>query len=167
VSKALAPSSGLSFESTVLGTCFTQAIGHALDSLDWSFGHSRKKEQRRSEFLMNRFAWRNEVKWRESSAPARATVEQGLGISKRELEVAYREHSAFVWRNARRFGCDTATAEDVVHEVFLIVAAKFENFRREASLRTWLFAITYRTVQRLARDHSRRGARLQRYFELY
>jgi RNA polymerase sigma factor (sigma-70 family) len=30
-----------------------------------------------------------------------------------------------------------------------------------------LFAITYRTVQRLARDHSRRGARLQRYFELH
>ncbi|HEY5960825.1 MAG TPA: RNA polymerase sigma factor [Polyangiaceae bacterium] len=107
------------------------------------------------------------MKWRESSAPACATVEPGRGISKQELETAYREHSAFVWRNARRFGCDSDTAEDVVHEVFLVVASRFESFRREASLRTWLFAITYRMVQRITRDHSRRGARLQRYFELH
>jgi RNA polymerase sigma-70 factor (ECF subfamily) len=80
-----------------------------------------------------------------------------------DLEVLYREHSGFVWRNARRFGCDDDLADDVVHEVFLVVARRVSEFRQDASVRTWLFAIAYRAVQRLKRDRARRGVRLQQY----
>ncbi len=80
-----------------------------------------------------------------------------------ELEAAYREHCEFVWRNARRLGCDEATAEDVVHDVFLVAVRRLREFRGDANLRTWLFAITYRVVQRTTRDRARRGARLRDY----
>lgn len=75
----------------------------------------------------------------------------------------YREQASFVWRNARRLGCDDMQAEDVVHEVFLVVARRLSEFRNEASIRTWLFAITYRVVQRLTRDQRRRQRRLREY----
>lgn len=80
-----------------------------------------------------------------------------------DLECLYREHSGFVWRNARRFGCDDDVADDVVHEVFLVVARRLSEFRQDASVRTWLFAIAYRAVQRLKRDTARRGVRMQQY----
>jgi len=76
-----------------------------------------------------------------------------------DLEAMYRAHSAFVRRNARRLGCDDDWADDVVHEVFLVVARRLGEFRREASIRTWLFAITYRAVRRMARDRARYGRR--------
>lgn len=79
------------------------------------------------------------------------------------LESAYREHCGFVWRNARRLGCDDASAEDVVHDVFLVAARRLQEFRHESKLRTWLFAITYRVVQRRFRDRARRGAKLRDY----
>ncbi len=88
-------------------------------------------------------------------------VRLGLG----DLEAIYRAHAAFVRRNARRLGCDDDWADDVVHEVFLVVARRLGEFRREASVRTWLFAITYRAVQRLTRDRARYGRR-QRDFAL-
>ena len=101
----------------------------------------------------------------ESVAPVRTEAGTNSGITRQSLEQAYREHSSFVWRNARRLGCDDDTAEDIVHEVFLVVSERFENFRHESSLRTWLFAITHRLVQRQLRDKLRRGVRLQRHVE--
>jgi RNA polymerase sigma-70 factor, ECF subfamily len=82
-----------------------------------------------------------------------------------DLEAIYREHSAFVRRNARRLGCNDDWADDLVHEVFLVVARRLGEFRRESSIRTWLFAITYRAVQRMTRDRARHGRR-QRDFAL-
>src|SRR5512142_1803838 len=73
-----------------------------------------------------------------------------------DLESVYRQQSEFVWRNARRFGCDADLADDVVHEVFLVVARRLHEFRHEANVRTWLFAIAYRAAQRLKRDRARR-----------
>jgi RNA polymerase sigma-70 factor (ECF subfamily) len=80
-----------------------------------------------------------------------------------DLECLYRQHSDFVWRNARRLGCDDDLADDVVHEVFLVAARRAHEFRHEANVRTWLFAILYRAVQRLKRDRARRNARVQQY----
>lgn len=78
------------------------------------------------------------------------------------LEQIYRDHVSFVWRNARRLGCDDDWVDDAVHEVFLVVASKLESFTPEAHIRTWLFAITYRVVQRLRRNRSRYLRRLLR-----
>jgi RNA polymerase sigma-70 factor (ECF subfamily) len=91
------------------------------------------------------------------------TTRENQELVEMDLECIYRQHSDFVWRNARRFGCDEDLADDVVHEVFLVVARRLHEFRHESSLRTWLFAIAYRAAQRLKRDRARHGARLQQY----
>jgi RNA polymerase sigma-70 factor, ECF subfamily len=80
-----------------------------------------------------------------------------------EFEAIYRAHCGFVWRNARRLGCDDDLADDVVHEVFLVVGRRLPEFRREASISTWLFAITYRIVHRLVRDRARHARWLRSY----
>jgi RNA polymerase sigma-70 factor (ECF subfamily) len=84
-----------------------------------------------------------------------------------ELESLYRAHSGFVWRNARRLGCDENLADDVVHEVFLVVARRLSEFRHESSARTWLFAIAYRSVQRMLRDRARYTKRLREYADAH
>lgn len=86
-----------------------------------------------------------------------------LGSSVCGLEAVYRQHSAFVWRNARRLGCDGESAYDVVHEVFLVVGQKLDGFQQRSDIRTWLFGITYRVVQRHRRDHARYQKRLHAY----
>jgi len=80
-----------------------------------------------------------------------------------DLEELYRDHHAFVWRNARRLGCDETGADDVVHEVFLVLHRRLSEFEHRANIRTWLFAVTYRTIQRLFRDRARHARRLREY----
>ena len=99
----------------------------------------------------------------EASPPEVPPQGGGTPAAGAALEALYLEHSGFVWRNARRLGCDEVTADDVLHDVFLVVAHKLADFRCESSLRTWLFSITYRTVQRLKRDRSRHRRYLERY----
>jgi len=110
---------------------------------------------------------RAQWKWTEVDAAAngqalRVKEAPALGPVPLRLEQVYREHASFVWRNARRLGCDDDWIDDAVHEVFLVVAAKLESFTPEANIRTWLFAITYRVVQRLRRNRSRYLRRLLR-----
>jgi RNA polymerase sigma-70 factor, ECF subfamily len=80
-----------------------------------------------------------------------------------DLDAIYREHYGFVWRNARRLGCDPSMLDDIVHEVFLVVARRLDEFRGDAQLRSWLFAITYHVIQRLRRDRARYAKRLDEY----
>jgi RNA polymerase sigma-70 factor (ECF subfamily) len=79
------------------------------------------------------------------------------------LGLLYREHHAFVWRNARRLGCPEGWVDDVVHEVFLVVARRLAEFEARSSPRTWMFAITYRVVKRMLRDRARRQHKLRGY----
>lgn len=78
-------------------------------------------------------------------------------------EALYREHFAFVWRNARRLGCSDEWVDDAVHEVFLVAARRLAEFEGRSSLRTWLFAITFRVVGRMSRDRARRRVQVTRY----
>jgi len=78
-------------------------------------------------------------------------------------EALYREHFAFVWRNARRLGCSEEWVDDAVHEVFLVATRRLAEFEARSSARTWLFAITFRVVGRMRRDRGRRTARVERY----
>lgn len=91
----------------------------------------------------------------------------GDGELSPELEQAvtalYREHCAFVWRNARRLGCGDDWVDDAVHEVFLVVARRLPELARLENERSWLFAITFRVVQRLLRDRIRQRGYLQRF----
>ena len=54
----------------------------------------------------------------------------------------YHEHSKAVYYLALRYLGDPQRAEDVVHDVFLKVYRKLDEFRGESAFRTWLYRIT-------------------------
>lgn len=62
------------------------------------------------------------------------------------FDAVYREHWRFVWRSARRLGVPAERVDDVVQDVFLVVHDKLATFEGRSKLRTWLYAITHRTV---------------------
>ena len=72
----------------------------------------------------------------------------------------------FVWRSARRLGVRDDALDDVTQKVFLVAYRQLPAFEARASVKTWLFAILYRTVRehrRLLRrksPHERDGAPL-------
>ena len=70
----------------------------------------------------------------------------------------YAEHATFVWRAVIRLGVASEYADDVVQEVFLVVHRRLAEFRRESSIRTWLYAIAVR----VSRNHRRTAARRRR-----
>ncbi len=98
----------------------------------------------------------------QASSPeiARLSVELEQAVS-----VLYRQHHAFVWRNARRLGCGDDWVDDAVHDIFLVVARRWSEFQGQSNERTWLFAITFRVVQRLRRNRASQRNHLQRYAE--
>jgi RNA polymerase sigma-70 factor (ECF subfamily) len=85
--------------------------------------------------------------------------------SLRAAETLYREHCEFVWRNARRLGCSDDWVDDAVHEVFLVATRRLAEFEGRSSERTWLFAITFRIVQRMLRDRARQRKHIARYVQ--
>jgi RNA polymerase sigma-70 factor (ECF subfamily) len=53
----------------------------------------------------------------------------------------YTEHSRAIYYLALRFLGDPQKAEDATHDVFLKAYRKMDQFRGEASMRTWLYRI--------------------------
>jgi RNA polymerase sigma-70 factor (ECF subfamily) len=76
------------------------------------------------------------------------------------LEEVYRQHVDFVWRAVRRFGVPAEHAEDAVQDVFMIVQRKLPEFRGDAALTTWLYAIARGVVSNQRRSASRAAKRL-------
>lgn len=79
-----------------------------------------------------------------------------------EFEHVYREHVAFVWAAARRFGVEPALLDDVVQEVFLTAYRRRHELDWDTSPRGWLWAVT----RRVAFRHRRTAARIARRHEL-
>jgi RNA polymerase sigma-70 factor (ECF subfamily) len=78
-----------------------------------------------------------------------------------DLATVYRRHGAEVSRWVKRLWGRT-DAEDVLHEVFLVVQRRLSDFRHQSSLKTWLYAITIRVVsQRRRKERLRRLLFLQ------
>ena len=75
-----------------------------------------------------------------------------------DLEEVYRTHAKFVWRAAVALGVPEAAREDVVHDVFLVVARRLHEYDGRAAMTTWLFGIT----RGVARNRRRASARHQR-----
>jgi RNA polymerase sigma-70 factor (ECF subfamily) len=71
------------------------------------------------------------------------------------LRGIYEEHYDFVWRSVLRLGCAENSADDAVHDVFLVVARRLAEFEGRSTIKTWLFAIAVRVVQRHKRDLAR------------
>jgi RNA polymerase sigma-70 factor, ECF subfamily len=63
------------------------------------------------------------------------------------LEEVYRGHAALVSRWAGRLAGPGFDVEDIVHDVFLVVQRRLDQFRGDARLSTWLYEITVRVVQ--------------------
>ncbi len=58
-----------------------------------------------------------------------------------EFSDLYSEHSRAIYYLALRFLGDPQKAEDATHDVFLKAFRKFDQFRGESSVRTWLYRI--------------------------
>jgi RNA polymerase sigma-70 factor, ECF subfamily len=70
-----------------------------------------------------------------------------------ELDLLYRDHADFVWRNLQHLGVRDSDLEDLMQEVFVTVHRKLSTFRRDSKFTTWLFGICLRLVLR----HRRRA----------
>ncbi len=77
------------------------------------------------------------------------------------LRRVYQEHYDFVWRSVLRLGAHESAAADAAHDVFLVVARRLDEFEGRASIKTWLFAIAVRVVQRQRRDRARHLRRVE------
>ena len=77
-----------------------------------------------------------------------------------DLDVAYRRHAPDVSRWLRQL-TRRDDVSDLLHEVFLVAERRRADFRGDASVRTWLYAIAVRVVAGF-----RRKQRLRRLFFL-
>lgn len=98
---------------------------------------------------------------RPMSASALPTCEVAV-----ELERIYRAHADFVWRSVQRFGVGPAYAEDVVHEVFLVVQRRLGDLDPKASVRGWLWGIARGVAANHRRGRARAARREQVSFEV-
>jgi RNA polymerase sigma-70 factor (ECF subfamily) len=80
-----------------------------------------------------------------------ATLASPQPAVEQTLAGVYRQHAELVKRWALRLGGPALDAEDVVHEVFLVVQRRLSEFRGESRLTTWLYRITLRVVRKQAR----------------
>jgi RNA polymerase sigma-70 factor, ECF subfamily len=76
-----------------------------------------------------------------------------------DLGEVYRQHVQQVARWVTRLGGPRVEVEDVVQEIFLIVAAKLSSFRGHSKLETWLYGIAENVLRQ-----RRRKEKLRRLF---
>jgi RNA polymerase sigma-70 factor (ECF subfamily) len=69
----------------------------------------------------------------------------------------YRQHAPAVYRRIRRFYREQE-AEEVLHEVFLVLLERVEQFRGDASPSTWLYRIATNHCLNRLRNQQRRDA---------
>ena len=71
------------------------------------------------------------------------------------IAILYQDHVEFAWRTARYLGIPQADAQDVVHEVFIIVQRKIDELDPSRSARAWIGGITRHVVLHHKRKHLR------------
>src|SRR3974390_1757845 len=73
-----------------------------------------------------------------------------------EIAALYQEHSRAIFYLTLRFLGDPQRAEDATHDVFLKAFRRLDQFRGDASARTWLYRIAINHCQNLNQSwHSR------------
>jgi RNA polymerase sigma-70 factor (ECF subfamily) len=72
-------------------------------------------------------------------------------VSLPSFESTYQQYFDFVWASALRLGVSSAAIDDVVQEIFIVIAAKLVEVRQPQSLRSWIYGVVRRTVS----DHHR------------
>lgn len=72
-----------------------------------------------------------------------------------DVGAVYEAHFRYVWRCLRSLGVRESSLEDALHDVFIVVQRRLQEFDGRAELRTWLYAIALR-VARKYRERARR-----------
>ncbi len=89
------------------------------------------------------------------------------GWADAEFGRLYEEHSRAIYYLALRFLSDPQKAEDATHDVFLKAFRKMDQFRGEASWRTWLYRIAINHCRNLRQSwHERHIATVPDDFDL-
>jgi RNA polymerase sigma-70 factor (ECF subfamily) len=78
------------------------------------------------------------------------------GWASSEFADLYAEHSRAIFYLALRFLSDPQKAEDATHDVFLKAFRKMDQFRGEASWRTWLYRIAINHCRNLQQSWNER-----------
>jgi len=96
----------------------------------------------------------------EATGPS---LEQRVGMrDPSAVDEVYREHHVALRGFARRLVGDHDAAEDLVHDVFVVLPDAIRRFRAESSLRTYLCSIALRRAHKFIRSASRRRAAMAR-----
>jgi RNA polymerase sigma-70 factor (ECF subfamily) len=85
----------------------------------------------------------------EPAAGCESVEESPAGLAPAEFSSLYEENNRAIYYLALRFLGDPQKAEDATHDVFLKAFRKLDQFRGEASWRTWLYRIAINHCQNL------------------
>lgn len=78
-------------------------------------------------------------------------------LERQRFHTLYREHFDFVFRNLRRLGVASASLDDALQDVYLVVLRRISDLQHDAHLKAWLFAIIFRVAGNHRRSARRRG----------
>ena len=80
-----------------------------------------------------------------------------VSVSDLDIERLYRDYSGLVYRRALRFLNNESEAEECMHDIFLKVIERADQFRGQSSPATWLYQITTRHCLNYIRDRRRQN----------
>jgi RNA polymerase sigma-70 factor, ECF subfamily len=95
-----------------------------------------------------------------ASTPLATDPPAGDGAEPDAFAQVYATNFAFVWRTLRVLGVPGAQLDDAAQEVFVVVHRRLAEFRGDASLRTWLYAVVRNVAANQRRGERRRGERV-------
>ena len=87
----------------------------------------------------------------------------GARVEPLDLAKTYEAHADRVYAFARRLVGDDASAEDLVHEVFVTLPRAIKSFRGDSSLETFLISIAVNVARHHVRSAVRRRAAMERF----
>ena len=91
-----------------------------------------------------------------ASVPAAPPAPQQESARLPPFRAVYDGYFDSVWTWVRRFGIPLDAVDDVVQEVFIVVHGRLDSVERPASLRSWLYGVTRRTVSTYLRGRTGR-----------
>lgn len=78
-----------------------------------------------------------------------------------DLAVVFRDHHGFVWRSLVHLGLPSASVDDALQDVFLVVHRRIGHFDGRTSIRNWLYGITRRVASEYRRGTRKAIRRLE------
>lgn len=81
-----------------------------------------------------------------------------MALAKQVCNELYRKHAPAAFRRAQRLLGNASDSDDVVHDVFLALFERYEQFRGGSSVSTYLYsAVTHACLNRLRNRRTREG----------